>query len=152
MQLLTFSLNGINYGIPIKDVESIESRVDIVNIPTAPPYIRGIIKLHGTIVPVFNLASRFGVESASVENLVIASSDGMKIGLEVEKVKEIVEVENKSVLPMPVIMNGGQNCFSDVAARQKELIAMLDVGSLISLEEKEKIRQIIRENSNENKA
>ena len=149
MQLLTFSLNGVDYGIPIKNVESIESRVNITSIPTAPPHIRGIIKLHGTIVPVFNLASRFGVASSPVQNLVIASADGMKIGLEVEQVKEILEVENKSVMPMPVLMNSVENCFSDVAARQQKLIAMLDVGSLVSREDREQIRQIIEEHSDD---
>lgn len=147
MQLLKFAMNGIDYGIPIKDVESIESHINIVPIPTAPQHIRGIIRLHGDIVPVVNLASRFGVESSTIQNLVIASVDGMKVGLEVEQVKEIVEVENSNVIPMPVIMHSVQNCFSDVATRQKELIAMLDVGSLVSLEEREQIRQIIKDNT-----
>ena len=149
MQLLKFVMSGIDYGIPIKDVESIENRVNIVPVPTAPQHIRGIIRLHGEIVPVVSLASRFGVESSTIENLVIASVDGMKVGLEVEHVKEIVEVENSNVVPMPVIMHTGENCFSDVATQQKELIAMLDVGSLVGLEEREQIRKIIRDNTDE---
>ncbi len=148
MQLLTFSLNGVSYGIPIQNVESIESRIDITMVPTAPPYIRGIIKLHGDIIPVISLAARFGVTTSQpIQNLVVASVDGMKLGLEVEQVKEIVEIENKSVLPMPVIMSGGGNCFSDVATRQRELIAMLDVGTLVSLAEREQLRQLVEEQS-----
>ena len=148
MQLLTFSLDGLNYGIPINNVESIESRVDVVSIPAAPPHVRGIIRIHGIIIPVFNLASRFGVEGdVNVENLVVASVGGMRIGLEVEHVKEIVEIEDSNVLPLPHIVSGDEGCFSDVATRQGELIAMLNVGSLVNVNERESIQKMLDENT-----
>lgn len=148
MQLLTFTLNGIDYGIPLKDVESIESRLSCVNVPTAPKHIKGIIRLHGYIIPVFSLASRFGLADRPVDNMIVANVDGMKIALEVEKVKEIVDVENSNVTPMPILMGGSQNCFNDVASRQQELIVMLDVASLVSLEEQQQLRQLIENNGN----
>ena len=147
MQLLTFLLNGMDYGIPIQDVESIESRINVIPVPTSPAHIRGIIRLHGEIVPVFSLASRFGLGNLSVENFVVSSVDGMKIALEVEKVREIVNVENRRVLPMPTIMNVEANCFNDVASCKEELIVMLDVKGLISLEEQQEIRKMIKNNS-----
>lgn len=145
MQLLAFSLNGVEYGIELKDVESIESLRSIVNIPTAPAHIKGIIKLHGEIVPVFCLATRFGLADRPASNLIVVNVNGMKVALEVEKVKEIVDVENSRVLPMPLLMNGVQNCFNDVASCQKELIVMLDVRSLVSQEEQQQIRALLDE-------
>lgn len=152
MQLLTFSLNGMDYGIPIQDVESIENRMSVVTVPTSPSHIRGIIRLHGEIVPVFSLASRFGLGNLPVENLVVSNVGGMKIALEVEKVKEIVNVENKRVLPMPTIMNAEANCFNDVASCQKELIVMLDVKGLVSLEEQQAIRKMISDGAGDGNA
>lgn len=148
MQLLSFTLNNVDYGIALKDVESIESRMNVVNVPTAPAHIKGIVRLHGELVPVFCLASRFGVQECAVENMVVVNVNGMKIGLEVEKVKEIVDVEDSNVLAMPIIMNGVRNCFNDVASCQKELIVMLDVNSLVSMEEQQKIRKLIDDNAN----
>ena len=150
MQLLSFSLNGVDYGIPLKDVESIEGRINCVNVPTAPKYIKGIIRLHGNIVPVLSLAARFGLQELPVENMIVANVDGMKIALEVEKVREIVDVENSRVLPMPVLMSSVQNCFNDVASCQQELIVMLDVKSLVSLEEQQQLRKLIEDSSNGN--
>lgn len=150
MQLLSFSLNGVDYGIPLKDVESIESRLDSVNVPTAPKHFKGIIRLHGNIVPVLSLAARFGLQERSIENMIVANVDGMKIALEVEKVREIVDVENSRVLPMPTLMSSVQNCFNDVASCQKELIVMLDVKSLVSLEEQQQLRKLIEDSSSEN--
>ncbi len=149
MQFLTFTLNAIDYGIPLKDVESIEIRKDVMKVPTAPSHIVGIIKLHGEIVPVFSLSSRFGVNEGKIESLVVANVGGMKIGLEVEKVKEIVDVENRQVLPMPSLMHSAENCFNDVASRKKELFVLLDVASLVSMEEQQAIRQLISDNTNE---
>ena len=57
MQFLTFTLNGMDYGIPLKDVESIETRTNVVTVPTAPTHIRGIMRLHGSIIPVYSLTS-----------------------------------------------------------------------------------------------
>ena len=150
MQLLSFSLNGVDYGIPLKDVESIEGRINCVNVPTAPKYIKGIIRLHGNIVPVLSLAARFGLQELPIENMIVANVDGMKIALEVEKVREIVDVENSRVLPMPMLMNSVQNCFNDVASCQKELIVMLDVKSLVSIEEQQQLRKLIEDSSNGN--
>ena len=150
MQLLSFSLNGVDYGIPLKDVESIEGRINCVNVPTAPKYIKGIIRLHGNIVPVLSLAARFGLQELPVENMIVANVDGMKIALEVEKVREIVDVENSRVLPMPMLMSSVQNCFNDVASCQQELIVMLDVKSLVSLEEQQQLRKLIQDSSNGN--
>lgn len=143
MQLLSFVMNGVDYGIALKDVESIETRMNVVNIPTAPEHIKGIIRLHGVIVPVFCLSSRFGIGERPVENMIVVNVNGMKIGLEVEKVKEIVNVPDSDVQAMPVIMNGVRNCFNDVASCQKELIVMLDVNSLVSLETQKEIRKLI---------
>lgn len=149
MQLLSFTLNGMDYGIPLQDVESIENRVNVVNVPTSPAHIKGIIRLHGEIVPVFSLASRFGLGDITVQNLIVANVNGMKIALEVESVKEIVDVENSRVLPLPALMNAETNCFNDVASCQKELIVLLDVKSLVSMEDAQAIRKMISDSNND---
>ena len=144
MQLLTFTLTGMDYGISLENVESIESKMNVVVVPTSPANIRGIIRLHGEILPAFSLASRFGLG-----NLVVVNVGGMKLALEVEKVKEIVDVEDSRVLPMPTLMSGQQCCFNDVASCQKELIVMLDVKSLVSQEEQAAIRKMISDNTSD---
>ncbi len=143
MQLLTFTMNKIDYGIPLSDVESIETIKDVSIVPTAPAHIRGVIRLHGQIIPVFSLASRFGLGDLPASLFIVVNADGIKLALEVEQVKEIVGVEDRRVLPMPSIMNGQKNCFNDVASCPKELIVMLDVRSLVTMEEKEQIRQMV---------
>ena len=88
MQLLTFMLNNVRFGIPVDDVESIETRMSVVGVPNAPAHIEGIVNLHGDIVPICNLADYFGYPKQDIKNVIVASMNGMKIGLEVESVRE----------------------------------------------------------------
>lgn len=150
MQLLTFTLTGMDYGISLENVESIESKMNVVVVPTSPANIRGIIRLHGEILPVFSLASRFGLGNIAVDNLVVVNVGGMKLALEVEKVKEIVDVEDSRVLPMPTLMKRDSSAVLMMwLPCQKELIVMLDVKSLVSQEEQAAIRKMISDNTSE---
>ena len=131
MQLLTFMLNNVRFGIPVDDVESIETRMSVVGVPNAPAHIEGIVNLHGDIVPICNLADYFGYPKQDIKNVIVASMNGMKIGLEVESVREIIDVNEKQVIPMPTIMNANQSCFNDVASYDKQLIVMFEVSKLM---------------------
>lgn len=146
MQLLTFTLNGIDFGIPVKDVEGIETQRNVVPVPSAPPHVKGIMNLHGEIIAVYSLASRFGYGNLPVGNILVAGINGMLVGLEVEQVKSILEVDDKNITPMPEIMNATQNCFNDVASCQKELIVLLDVRKLLPQEELQNIGKMVEEN------
>ena len=147
MQLLTFYLNRIKFGIPLTSVESIENRVEVVNIPRSLEYIKGVTNLHGNIVPIYNLPAKFGYTGLTIRNVIIVSVGGVKIGLEVESVNEILSGEDCQVVPMPQIMNPQTSCFNDVASCKKELIVLLDVTKLMSKEEQQDIRRIVAENS-----
>lgn len=147
MQLLTFVLNNIAFGIKVSTVVSIETRASVVQIPNSPPNIKGIINLHGDIVPIYSLTSRFGYEEHNIQNVIVVGVDDLKVGLEVESVKEILEVEDRLVIPMPEIMNSTQNYFNNVASHDKSLIVLLDVARMISLDEQQGLRDFIQDNS-----
>lgn len=147
MQILTFALGQIVYGMPVTDVVSIETKMNILRIPEAPQHIEGIMNLHGSIVPVYNLASRFGCPGEKIENIIVSNVGGMKVGLEVGKVKEILEAGSSDINPMPSLMNSTQNFFHDVVSRNRDLIGVLDVNRLISMEEQEGIRRLIDDNA-----
>lgn len=147
MQLLTFTLNGIDFGIPVKSVDGIETQRKVIPAPSSP-HVQGIMNLHGEIIAVYSLASRFGYGNRPVKNIIVASMNGMQIGLEVEQVKSIIEVEDRNVVPMPEIMNATQNCFNDVASCKEELIVLFDANRLLSIAEQQDITKMVDENTN----
>ena len=83
MQLLTIRLNEVKFGIPIESVQSIEERIQVVSIPRSLPYIKGIMNLHGDIVPVYSLAEKFGYPQQEISNIVVANVNNTLIGFEV---------------------------------------------------------------------
>ena len=146
MQLLTFILGETKYGIALDHVQSIEQRMKIVSVPNTLPYIKGIMNLHGEIIPVYSLAVRFGFANETTENIVVVEVQNMKIGLEVCKVEEILTVPNDHVFSMPQIIKHSQECFSDVADNNKQLIVTLDVCNLLTVYEQEKLQEMVANN------
>lgn len=64
-----------------------------------------------------------------------------------ESVREIIDVNEKQVIPMPTIMNANQSCFNDVASYDKQLIVMFEVSKLMPQSEQQGIKQLIDDNT-----
>ena len=141
MQLLTFLLNGVKFGIPVKDVESIETRMDVVDIPNSLPQVHGIMNLHGEVIAVYSLADQFNYPEQQINNIIVASMNGFKVGLEVGNVEEIIDVPDEEVVDMPVMINATETCFEEVASYNKKLIVLLEVSGLMPKEEQEAIQK-----------
>ena len=143
MQLLTFLLNGVKFGIPVNDVESIETRMNVVNIPNSLPQVHGIMNLHGEVIAVYSLAEQFHYPEQEINNIIVAS----KIGLEVGNVDEIIDVPDEKVISMPVIMKAVENCFDEVASYAKELIVLIEVSKLMPEAEQQAIQKLVEQQS-----
>lgn len=95
-QFLAFLLAGEEYAVDILKVQEIKSWGPVTPIPASPNYMRGIINLRGTVVPVIDLRLRFGLPSkeADLTTAVIiarASSDKSEryVGLVVDEVADV---------------------------------------------------------------
>ena len=143
MQLLTFLLNGVKFGIPVNDVESIETRMNVVNIPNSLPQVHGIMNLHGEVIAVYSLAEQFHYPEQEINNIIVASMNGTKIGLEVG----IIDVPDEKVISMPVIMKAVENCFDEVASYAKELIVLIEVSKLMPEAEQQAIQKLVEQQS-----
>ena len=137
MQLLTFLLNGVKFGIPVNDVESIETRMNVVNIPNSLPQVHGIMNLHGEVIAVYSLAEQFHYPEQEINNIIVASMNGTKIGLEVGNVDEIIDVPDEKVISMPVI----------IASYAKELIVLIEVSKLMPEAEQQAIQKLVEQQS-----
>ena len=60
-EFLTFSLGGEDYGVDILRVQEIRGWEAVTRIPNSPLYVKGVLNLRGTIVPVFDLRLRIGM-------------------------------------------------------------------------------------------
>ena len=128
-------------------VESIETRMNVVNIPNSLPQVHGIMNLHGEVIAVYSLAEQFHYPEQEINNIIVASMNGTKIGLEVGNVDEIIDVPDEKVISMPVIMKAVENCFDEVASYAKELIVLIEVSKLMPEAEQQAIQKLVEQQS-----
>ena len=70
-QYLTFIMSNEEYGVDILSVQEIRGWESVTLIPNAPPHIKGVINLRGSIVPIIDLRQRFGLEKVEYGPLTV---------------------------------------------------------------------------------
>lgn len=145
MQLLTFTVGGGDFRVPLKDVEFVDRRSnEIVELPASSAYIKGLVTIRGDIVPVYSLASRFGYHGEELRYFIIVNVEGMKLGLEVDRVNSVIDAEETGVLSVPPFLGGKDSYLKNIISlSQKRLIVLIDVNKLMPQEEKAEIDRLI---------
>ena len=142
-QYLTFLLGGEMYAVGILNVKEILEFGQITEIPMMPAFIRGVINLRGSVVPVIDLAARFGGSSTTAGKrtcIVIVELDGdegrQDIGILVDAVSEVLEIGAADIEPPPAFGARIRADFIDgmgkVAGR---FVIILNIRRVLSTEE-----------------
>lgn len=105
---LTFSLADEDYGIGIRKIKEIIGMQPITSIPQTPEYVKGVINLRGTIVPVLDLRRRFSIEPGEYTErtcIVVVEVDHEKgkvqIGIVVDSVSEVMNMKSEEIDDTP---------------------------------------------------
>ena len=142
-QLVIFELQDELYGLDIHTVEGIIKMQAITSLPHTPSFIEGVTNLRGAVVPVINLRSRFGLagaEAGSAARIVIINVDGMKAGLMVDAVSQVVRISDEVLEAPPQISITEQSSFiKSIAHLNDRLVILLDLNKVLTAEEKERL-------------
>ena len=98
---LTFELAEQVYGIPLERVQEIVRVQRATPVPDLPDYIRGVINLRGTVVPVVDVRTRLGLALREEDErtcVVVCSFRGEGIGLIVDTVCDVVEIHDSNIV------------------------------------------------------
>ena len=139
-QQVIFELGAEHFGIDIASVEGINKMLDITKITQSPDYMLGISNLRGSVLPVLDLQKRFGMKSEEQTNetrIVVANMDGVKVGMVVSAVSEVLTIEDSVIEPPPpMVSNINSEFIIGVAKIDKRLVILLDLSKVLSFEEK----------------
>ncbi|MBB6691220.1 purine-binding chemotaxis protein CheW [Cohnella xylanilytica] len=94
-QYVEFGIGAENYAIPISEVHEIIRMQDITEIPSGPPYVKGIFNLRGRIVPVIGLRRLFGLpeeEPDKATRIVVLNHADEYVGIVVDRVNQVVAI------------------------------------------------------------
>ena len=138
-QFLTFVLGAEQYGVEILKVQEIRSYSAVTPIPNTPSYIKGVINLRGTVVPVVELRSKFCMETAEYNKftVIIVVTLGTKvIGLVVDAVSDVLDVSASEVRAVPDLGSRTDTRFiRGMAAIGERMTVLLDIDRLLSEDE-----------------
>ena len=101
---LTFLVEDVGYGIEISYVVEIISVQDITLVPHTHAYVKGIINLRGTVVPVIDMGMRFGgTEVVYTEQtcIIVLSMDDMSVGILVDGVQDVTDIDDENIQDPP---------------------------------------------------
>ena len=101
---LTFLVDDVGYGIEISYVVEIISVQDITMVPHTHAYVKGIINLRGTVVPVIDMGMRFGgTEVVYTEQtcIIVLSMDEMSVGILVDGVQDVTDIDDENIQDPP---------------------------------------------------
>lgn len=133
-QLVTFTLDGVEFGLDIDRVQEITHRTDVTPVPGSPSFILGVINLRGLIIPVMDSRVRFHLapqETTPKTRIIVLRLASGPTGLQVDSVAEVVRLEDHSVRETPPLVAG---------IRAEYLAGMVTVGNrLITLIHLEKL-------------
>lgn len=149
---LSFTLQGEVYAMGIEQVKEIIEFGPITLVPMMPAFMRGVINLRGTVVPVIDLSRRFGGEPSVVGRrtcVVIlelpageASDLGPQvIGVIVDAVNAVLDIAAAAIEPPPSFGTGIRPDFLQGMGKVKErFVLILNVHKTLSLEELKDLR------------
>jgi len=139
IQLVTFKLADETYGINVMHVQEVLRISEIAPVPGAPAYVLGIINLRGNVVTVIDTRSRFGLPSAETDDssrIVIIESEEMVVGILVDSVAEVVELNQSEIDSAPNVGNDESSRYiQGVANRESDLLIVVDLNKLLTEEE-----------------
>ena len=150
-QYLTFVLGGEMFAVGILNVKEIIEYGKLTEIPMMPSFIRGVINLRGSVVPVIDLAARFGGKSAEAGRrsciVIVEVSDEIRqeiggqasrhdIGIMVDAVSEVLDIPASEIEPPPTF---GARIRADfifgMGKVNGKFVIILNINKVLSIEE-----------------
>jgi purine-binding chemotaxis protein CheW len=140
---LSFKLGEEVFAINVSKVINILEMSNITRIPKAPEYMKGVINLRGTVLPVVDLRIKFGLpeKETTVDTSIIVlnidlNGEPVLVGTQVDAVKEVLELKSDDVAPSPTIGSKYNSGFIDGMWRQDEkFIMILNIDKVFSTDE-----------------
>ena len=148
-QYLTFKLEDELFALDIGKVREVLDFTSITKVPQTPDYMRGVINLRGSVVPVVDLRLKFGMTMAeqTVNTCVIIvevdmGGEDVVMGAMADSVQEVLDLEPDHIEPPPRIgAKLNLDFIRGMGKHQDQFIIILDIDKVFTIDELELVRE-----------
>jgi len=109
LNTIGFRIGSEEYGLALSTVQEIITTPRITRVPKAPTYIKGVINLHGNVIPVIDIARRFKIGETKIgpgSRVVVIDMADEAIGLLAESVSKVASFSASQIQPPPPLVAG----------------------------------------------
>lgn len=135
IQLVVFKLGREEYGVSILQVQEIKRMTDITRVPHTPDYIKGVMNLRGSVLPVLDLKKRLSLppqEYSDDTRIIIVKVEDITLGIIVDAVSEVLTIGQQSIEPPQAVAGGVvANYLSGVGKLDDRLLILLNLEAII---------------------
>jgi len=142
-QYLSFSLGGEEYGVDILRVQEIREWQHVRTLPDTPGYVKGVLDLRGTIVPIIDLRSRFNMDNVEytattviIVLAVMTDDKQLMVGVVVDSVSDVLDIPAREIRSAPELGDGiNTRYMNGMVTLDERMVILLDVDRMLSPEE-----------------
>lgn len=137
-EFLTFTLGDEEYGVDILKVQEIRGYDTVTKIPDAPDYLKGVINLRGTIVPVVDLRIKFRLAKAEYNTftvMIILNIAKRVVGIVVDGVSDVMQLSGDQIRPPPELSTNeahqAANFITGLGTLDNRMLILVDIEKLL---------------------
>ena len=142
-QFLTFSLGNDEYAVQVLRIKEILEYENVTRVPNTPRWVRGVFNLRGNVIPVIDLAVKFGFGHAEITKttcIVVVEltleDEPVVMGMLVDSVSEVIDLSTSDIKPAPAFgAKVDLQYLLGVVKIGKRLALLLDTDKILSAEE-----------------
>lgn len=135
VEFVSFFAGGQSFSINITHVREIRRWSPVTPLPNAPLEVLGVMNLRGSVIPIYDLAARFGLPPTqeSPRNVIVVAMHGSQtVGLLVEAVSEILSVPRDRIQDTPDIRSeNARQSITGVITIEDGMTRVIDLGAVI---------------------
>lgn len=135
-EFLSFRLGAEEYGIDILKVQEIRRWESPTAIANMPPFIKGVVNLRGTIVPILDLRMKFNLAAANYDEFtvtIILSVAGRVVGVVVDAVSDVITLMPEQIRPAPEFAGALDTRFiTGLGTVSERMLILVDIERLMT--------------------
>jgi len=144
-QFVTFTMGTETYGADVLKVHEIIGITDITCVPNSLPFMKGVINLRGSVVPVVDLRIKFKMDERDYDAttvIIIVEVKHRSIGMIVDTVSDVIDIAVTSIQDTPHFSASIEtDCIKNIGRKDEHLVIMLDRDKILTAEELEFIKK-----------